>query len=719
MTAVEDVTISGDETQNAFGNTVSRDLVMHFHAGRGRSPMGLSESEIAERVAGYVRAGNHDLIVDALRRDRVVALAGDEGAGVTTTAVAAAREIRPDLPIRPFSSAEDDAEENWSADCAYLVRAADEDDASRLRSRMEVVLGRSRGIVLVLGTASELRRFEFLAPVRVEPPPADAVYRRRLDVCRLGGTQWPHWERAAELLKGGSPADGRRLADLVRETGDAAEAERAYLGWEEQLRGWFADYPGLRDRTLLIAAAAIAPASESGVYGAALSLARHLRINVEGGGLAWCPSAALSDLLGADREDDRILFRRHGYASSVLRHACRDYPLVRTDLLAWLSELPTDDAVGLDEPLQRKVATVFAYLAADNGMPGWIRQTAYDWARRGQPDLAYLALVETCLHPVVGGRVRRVLYEWSKERGTPQTLKLTIVRVCQVLGGTYPSIALTRLKHLATFGDAQVRDEVVDAAIGLATAHGDEVAEAALAWCGAAAGFGSERDAARLAGVALRILLAMPDGVDPVRAGAVLDAIGRLAVCGEGVRTVALAAALRLAAVHRAEVLRRALVWADSGADLSGAGGRLPWFGAALFLRLAGERGADGAAVVLTGPGAVEPAACASPWWLLLAMETGAATGLDGVLPAIELWLDTAEARPDLRPRIVGLFTSVAVGDPAHRMLMVDLARAWAGVRRSRRGIREDVLMALLMPEWKRLLLVLWVSVRRRVLGGG
>ncbi|MEU8343832.1 hypothetical protein SAMN05443665_101191 [Actinomadura meyerae] len=715
-----DVTIIGDGTQNAIGNTVSRDLIMHFHAGRARSTMGLSESEIADRVAGYVRAGNHDLIVDVLRRDRVVALAGDEGAGVTTTAVAAARELRPDLPVRPLSSAEDDAEEDWSVDCVYLVRAADEDDASRLRSRLEVVLGRSRGIVLVVGTAAELRRFaEFLRPVPVQPPSADAVYRRRLDVCGLGGTQWPHWGRAADLLKGASPADGRRLADLVRETGDAGEAERAYREWEEQLRGWFADYPDLRNRALLIAAAAIAPAGESSVYGAALSLARHLRINVEGGGLAWCPSAELSDLLGADREDDRILFRRHGYASSVLRHACRDYPLVRTDLLAWLSELPTDEAVGLDAPLQRRVATVFADLAAAADLPSFIRPTVSEWARRGLADLAYLALVGTCLHPVVGGRVRRFLYEWSKERGTPQTLKLTIVRVCQVLGGTYPSVALTRLKHLAANGDQQVRDEVVDAAVELAAAHGEEVAKAALAWCGAAARFTSERDAARLAGVALRVLLALPDGAGPPRAGAVLDAVARLAVCGPGVRAVALEAALRLAQVHRGAVLRAALVWAGAGDDPSPMGGRLSMFGAELFLKLAGLRGADGLAAVLTGPGAVEPTACASAWSALLAMETLARAGREGVPEAIMLWLDTAEARPDLRPRIVGLFTSVAVRDPASRALMVELARAWAGNARDRRGIRDDVLVVLLLPEWKRLLLMVWVEVRRRVLGGG
>jgi hypothetical protein len=48
----------------------------------------------------------------------------------------------------------------------------------------------------------------------------------------------------------------------------------------------------------------------------------------------------------------------------------------------------------------------------------------------------------------------------------------------------YPSIALTRLKHLATYGNPQVRREVVAAAVSLAdsgSAH--EVLKAALGWC--------------------------------------------------------------------------------------------------------------------------------------------------------------------------------------------------------------------------------------------
>ncbi|GGU97593.1 hypothetical protein GCM10010182_12330 [Actinomadura cremea] len=63
-------------------------------------------------------------------------------------------------------------------------------------------------------------------------------------------------------------------------------------------------------------------------------------------------------------------------------------------------------------------------------------------------------------------------------------MKLTIARVCEPLGQAHPSIALTRLKHLATRGSAQVRREVARAALGLVhSGHGGWVRDAVIAWC--------------------------------------------------------------------------------------------------------------------------------------------------------------------------------------------------------------------------------------------
>ncbi|MFC4048949.1 hypothetical protein ACFOY4_04565 [Actinomadura syzygii] len=720
MTALDDLTIVGDDSQNVVGNTVSRDLVVNqLRFVRGRPSMVLSEGEIADRVAGYVRARNHDVIVDVLRRHHAIALAGPEGAGVATTGIAALRELRSGLPIHLFSAGEDDVQEISGAERGYLVRAADEGE-SRLRSCLEAVRA-SGGFLLVVGGEAEQGRYaEFLPAVSVEPPSAMAVFRRRLERCGLGGTHWPHWPRAAELLKLATPGDARRLADLVVATADEREVERAYLRWKEQLTGWFADHPGFQDQTLLVAAATIAPADETSVYGAALSLARQLGIRVEGGGLAWCPSTGLAELLGADRLDERIGFRRHGFAESVLRHVWDDYPLARLDLLSWLSALPTDEVVTLSGELRAKLVEVFADLAAEHGSVEKIVQMAEAWAgdRHRSADLSYIALARTCLHPLVGGRVRRALYEWSRYRQAPQTLKLTVARVCQVLGLTHVTIALTRLKHLATHGNEQVQDEVVEVARALASTHPRAVFAAARDWCLSSVQLTTGQDGSRRARVGLRLML---DLLPPGSARGPLEVIDHLACRGGGrIRAVALDAARELAVHHRHEVIGAALAWAgnaDERPHEEAAPRRA--LGTSLFIRLAADRDAAGCALMLTGPGALDPRACPAPWREAMLAEAGtSSSGYDGFPQAAVLWVETAVARPDLRPRIVWMFAAAVGHDPNLRIFMTAFVRAWAGTRRECRDVRDDLLIQVLQPEWQRLLLAGWVWLRRAVTTG-
>ena len=64
---VGDVSTYGDSSQNFVGNLVSGDVVQSMVTYvRGRSTMYLGSAEIDDRVACYVRARNHDLIVKAL-----------------------------------------------------------------------------------------------------------------------------------------------------------------------------------------------------------------------------------------------------------------------------------------------------------------------------------------------------------------------------------------------------------------------------------------------------------------------------------------------------------------------------------------------------------------------------------------------------------------------------------------------------------------------------
>jgi hypothetical protein len=747
MTTIEDVTITGGGAQNAFGNTVSRDLIMkQLTFVRGRPSMVLSEDEIVDRLAGYVAALNHDDIAEALRRYHVVALAGPAGAGVTTTAIAALRHLRPGLPIRLFSTGEDDVEEIAATEPhGYLVRAGDEVE-SRLRSCLEAVLA-SAGFLLVVGTVAELRRFAgFLQAIPVQPPPADLVYRRRLVRRGLGGTGWPDWPQAAELLKGALPGDARRLADLVADVtaqgGDEREVARAYQGWKEQLRDWFTEHPSHRDQTLMVSAATITPADETSVYGAALSLARQLKVDVAGGGLAWCPSAGLSELLGAEREDGRLVFRRQGYAPSVLKHVWNDYPLARLDLLAWLSSLPADDVVALDVQLQVRIASVFADLAAEYGAVEKIVQTAAQWAGGAQhaADLSYVALARTCLHPRVGGRIRRKLYEWSRERHASQTLKLTVVRVCQVLGETHPSIALTRLKHLATYGDDQIQNEVFEVVCALSEAHPRLVFEAVREWCRNAALPG--RDAARRTRIGLRLLLFLlgigrPDAAhrngpaasagpgSPALRG-VVDLIGEMAMRGDALmRPELLTAARALAAEHPIVLLEASLVWAGHVAeDPYQEAQPLAIMGTELFLSLAAERDVDGLPMILTGTAAVHPVACLSAWHVAFAEETAHRSGyapeggFEGFEFVLRLWLDAAATRPrGLRQGIVAVLVQAAGHDPTSRQALLEIVQVWAAGSPERRPVKEDIYVQLLQPEWKRLLLLLWVRLHRALMG--
>jgi hypothetical protein len=456
---------------------------------RGVPAMYLGPVEVADLEADYVPAGNHDLIVKALERDHALVLSGRQGCGRETTAIAAIRQLRPGIRIRRFILEDEDAEEiSTRVGCGYLIRVAD-GDLSRLAGCVDAVRGANGYLVVVADHNTLQLAAAALTWIAVEPPPPVQIYRHWVD--SHGFTEWRHWEQAPVLLEQALPADVRRLSELIRQIarpgGDIdmqqAEVAHAYRGWNDELRGWFDKHREPHDRALLVAAAALSPLAEKGcIYSVASSLAQRLQIEINGGGLAWCPVTGLRALLGAQQEDDRIVFHRHGFAGSALRHALADYPLARPDLLAWLAALPTDEAVR--EGHRNSLAETFADLAAEHGAAECIVDTGRGWGDDGLADLAFIALSRTCLHPRVGGRVRRALYDWSRKARTSQTLKLTIARVCEPLGQTYPSIALTRLKHLATHGNSQVISQVILAVRALAGSdHRKEVLLAILAWC--------------------------------------------------------------------------------------------------------------------------------------------------------------------------------------------------------------------------------------------
>lgn len=488
---ISDTQIDGDLNQNVFGNTVGRDMFLKQYNFTRRQPaMYLGPSEISQRVECYEPVHNHSKIVQDLHLNGAVILTGPPGSGRETTAIVAIRQLCPDIPIRRFDLDNEDIEEIRHADsCGYLIKAGNLDPG--LLSSCADAVRDSGSLLAVMTEGRESGLVTYKIPlIPVEAPSAVAVYRRWAAIGhRL--PEWPDWKQAASLLDGARPADGRRLADLAADAspigGDISERQEevasAYRGWEAELRDWFGKRPESLERALLIAAATLpSGADDRYVYEAAGSLARELGIEVNGGGLGWRPVSELGELLEGDHEDGRVVFRRLGFAQSVLRHAFADYPLAHAQLLGWLSLLPTGTADAFNSA--NEAAETFTDIAADLNEIGQITKKAYKWGEDNLADLAFTALSRTCMHPRVGGKVRAQLYDWSRQPGTPQTLKLIIAQVCELLGETYTSVALTRLKHLATNGNARVRDEVIKTALTLADGgHRREVMAAALSWC--------------------------------------------------------------------------------------------------------------------------------------------------------------------------------------------------------------------------------------------
>lgn len=494
---IPDVDIDGGYTQSAHGNTVGGDLTQNLLMFmRGQPPRRLGHAEVEQRVACHVPAGNHDEVVRLLRDSHSIALTGRPGSGRSTAAIVAMNKLLPGIPIRWFIlDKEDDTEIGHGGAGCYLIRAED-GNLEWLRSCVDAV--RASGGYLAVLADRELTEFgaASMPCVAVELPPPLSVYRRWVATHhRL--PEWPQWEQAEILLRDALPADARRLADLaakVNGQGGSLEerqavAAQAFLGWDEELRGWFKKYPQPHDRALLIAAATLPSGgvSEGYVYAAASLLAGALRADVNGGGLSWWPVTDLGTLLEVSRNNSEITFHRAGFAPAVLRHALADYPLAHAEVLTWLSQLPTSTAATYGRA--NEATETFADLAAEHGAAEYVTEAAKRWGQEDLQKLAFIALSRTCLDSRVGGRVRQDLYDWSRNKNTPQTLKLVVAKVCELIGREYPLVALTRLKHLATRGNSQVVREVLDVSMALADAgQRSAVTDAAVQWCDADAG---------------------------------------------------------------------------------------------------------------------------------------------------------------------------------------------------------------------------------------
>jgi len=577
MIVCEEISVRSGDPGLADGLLVSRELVdRQIEAVRGRPEMVLSEEAVRDRTAVYVSVGNHDEIERTLRLYRFAVLAGPAGAGVETTAIAVLGRLLPAARIRRFSIERDDAEEAAPLEegGGYIVRAR-ESEPSRLPAFLSAVRA-SRGYAVVVGTAAEQRRLVGLpAPITVEPPPAEEVYRSHLRH-RSVAHHWLDWERGRGLLKDASPGDAFRLAGLVEE------------------------------------------------------------ISAKGGG---------------EHEVER----------------------------AYRAGLPRGRSVDPEEVVRQ----------------------AREWTEgpRQDVDLAYTVLSEACLDPLAGGRVREALHEWSRQSRTPRALKLATARVCQVVGQAYPAVALARLKHLATHGDAQVRREVAEAAVGLAEQDASAVFTAALRWVRSIRELPPRSAVARL-DAAMRILPGLLPAFGEAGMRQVLEAVDAVVVQGDPRLRPRLLKHLQDLAEGR--VLPVLVFSLEQSGDHDSPPERQA-FGTGLFLSLvASARPEELPALLAKG---IDPLDAVTAW--ALAMESPA--DFPDFPEALTRWLDLAEADPDL----IDPLYAAAWHRAETRRLLTDLVTGWADGRPERRRVGDAILVHILLPEWRRRLLAVRLRLRR------
>ncbi|WP_329027135.1 hypothetical protein [Streptomyces sp. NBC_00690] len=274
------------------------------------------------------------------------------------------------------------------------------------------------------------------------------------------------------LTESAHPSDAARLATLVTEAqGDAPESiEEEFTEWKAHLRDWFERHCGpedLRERALLIATALLEGVPADIVMRAADQLFVKVKgVLPPGGALAGQDLDGRLNAIGACQVGEGISLdaKRHGLAEAVLKHVWQQRPPLRQALLEWASDISAPQGVAVQH-LQR----IAGSLARMSLLPGGttVQSVASGWIETGRTAhrrLAVEILEAMALHPVTGVGVRKQLYDWAHQKNTSEALATAVAEICSGrLGETYPRVAMTRLRLLATRPDGRGREAAADA----------------------------------------------------------------------------------------------------------------------------------------------------------------------------------------------------------------------------------------------------------------
>ncbi|MFE2557921.1 hypothetical protein ACFXGT_18240 [Streptomyces sp. NPDC059352] len=312
------------------------------------------------------------------------------------------------------------------------------------------------------------------------PPPLFRVARAHLEQYHAERLDWlKDGTGLAGLLGSTTPlADAVRLARIAADARpDGQEAAKAEFGnWRKYLEDWFKKYDGvdhLRDRALLIAAALLEAVPASVVMEAADKLFQQVEGALPvGGPLAGPDLDTRMEIVGAVRTHDDALSlseARHGLHEAVLSHVWKQRPPLRKVLLRWASDITGQNGAAAKH--RQHVASAITRLATGTGGEA-VLSIVTEWTEADSPALRRLAagvLESTATHPGVGVAVRKYLYDAAKLKNLSEARATTIADVCAGgMGHSYPRVALTRLRLLASRSDRRGADAVARAVRTLA-----------------------------------------------------------------------------------------------------------------------------------------------------------------------------------------------------------------------------------------------------------
>ncbi|WAL71276.1 hypothetical protein OU787_07065 [Kitasatospora sp. YST-16] len=301
--------------------------------------------------------------------------------------------------------------------------------------------------------------------VRIGRPRPDIVLHRYLRLDGIPFTSEDLKRPDLDLLLATAPM--REIARLVRTIGQARESRRHGSGFEDwctaalhvvtdwgdtAARQVGALEDGSRRALLLVGAMFDGAPVDAAVAGTG-DLLRLLGRDRDSASALDGPDlrVQLGELDMARDPDGRVEFKQFAYSGAVRSHFWTYFPGLRDGLRDWMG-----DAVrlpGLGRPERRDLVVRFAEQALAMGRPEDLYTLVERWTFPGKPMPAEAALLlaEGLDHEKHAAGVRDRIYTWTTTGNPTPHLKQVLTDVCRhVLAATHPSMALTRLYHLAS-----------------------------------------------------------------------------------------------------------------------------------------------------------------------------------------------------------------------------------------------------------------------------